>query len=228
MTQITYHLADIRKRVSVALRDAGRGAEHVMIVAVSKQHPPECIAAAYRAGQSHFGESYVQEALPKIERLRDLPIEWHYIGPIQANKTRAIAERFQWAHSVDRAKIAQRLSAQRPVHAPPLNVLIQANLAGEPQKAGAAPGAVLDLAKLIARLPGLRLRGLMGVPPTHSTRAESASYFRELHGLQHELAAAGVLTDTLSMGMSDDFETAIANGSTCVRIGTAIFGPRRK
>lgn len=228
MTEITYHLADIRERVSVALRDAGRDAEHVMIVAVSKQHPAECVAAAYRAGQSHFGESYVQEALPKMEQLRDLSIEWHYIGPIQANKTRAIADHFQWVHSVDRAKIAQRLSAQRPFHAPALNVLIQTNLEGEPQKAGAAPGAVLDLAKLITQLPGLRLRGLMGIPPAHGTKAENASYFRELRGLQRELAAAGLPTDTLSMGMSDDFETAIANGSTCIRIGTAIFGPRGK
>lgn len=228
MTEITYHLADIRERVSVALRDVGRDAEHVMIVAVSKQQPAERIAAAYRAGQSHFGESYVQEALPKIEQLRDLAIEWHYIGPIQANKTRAIAERFQWVHSVDRPKIAQRLSAQRPFHAPPLNVLIQVNLEGEMQKAGAAPGAVLDLAKLITKLAGLRLRGVMGIPPAHSTAAQSAGFFRELRGLQQELAAAGLPADVLSMGMSGDFETAIANGSTCIRIGTAIFGPRRK
>jgi hypothetical protein len=228
VTEITYHLADIRERVAVALSAAGRDGEHVTIVAVSKQHPAECIARAFGAGQSHFGESYVQEALGKIVQLRDLAIEWHYIGPIQGNKTRAIAEHFQWVHSVDRAKIAERLSAQRSVHAPPLNVLIQVNLVGEERKAGAAPADVMELAKHVAQLPRLRLRGLMGIPPQRSTPAETAAYFRKLRDLHRELVAAGLGGDTLSMGMSDDFEIAIANGATCIRVGTAIFGPRRK
>ena len=151
---------------------------------------------------------------------------WHYIGPVQANKTRPIAERFQWVHSVDRPKIAERLSAQRPFHAPPLNVLLQVNLAAEPQKAGAERREVAPLAALIRTLPRLVLRGLMGIPPAHASNADATRYFEGLRALKLELAATGIVTDTLSMGMSDDFETAIACGSTCVRIGTAIFGPR--
>ena len=197
-----------------------------MIVAVSKQQSVARIVAAQRAGQIHFGESYVQEALPKMEELQELPIVWHYIGPVQANKTRPIAERFLWVHSVDRPKIAERLSAQRPYHAPPLNVLVQVNLAAEPQKTGAMSEEVAELAALIRALPRLVLRGLMGIPPAHASIEETTRYFEGLRALRHELAANGIVTDTLSMGMSDDFETAIACGSTCVRIGTAIFGPR--
>jgi pyridoxal phosphate enzyme (YggS family) len=197
-----------------------------MIVAVSKQQSAERIGAAYHAGQIHFGESYVQEALPKMDALRDLPIVWHYIGPVQGNKCRPIAERFQWVHSVDRAKIAERLSAQRPYHAPPLNVLIQVNLAAEPQKAGARSDEVAELAALVRSLPKLALCGLMGIPPERVSREDATLYFEGLRALQLELARAGIVTDTLSMGMSGDFETAIACGSTCVRIGTAIFGPR--
>jgi pyridoxal phosphate enzyme (YggS family) len=197
-----------------------------MIVAVSKQQSAERIAEAYRAGHIDFGESYVQEALPKMAELEELRIVWHYVGPVQANKTRAIAERFQWVHSVDRAKIAERLNAQRPYHAPPLNVLLQANLADEPRKSGARREQVIELATLIRSLPRLSLRGLMGIPPAQASSEETTLYFKGLHTLQRELAAAGIVTDTLSMGMSGDFEAAIACGSTCVRIGTAIFGPR--
>lgn len=197
-----------------------------MIVAVSKQQSIERVAAAHRAGQIHFGESYVQEALPKMDALRDLPIVWHYIGPVQGNKTRPIAERFQWVHSVDRARVAERLSAQRPYHAPPLNVLVQVNLAAEPQKSGARSDEVAGLAALIRTLPRLALRGLMGIPPANASHEETTRYFEGLCALKLELARAGMVTDTLSMGMSGDFETAIAAGSTCVRIGTAIFGPR--
>lgn len=197
-----------------------------MIVAVSKQQSIERIAAAHRAGQIHFGESYVQEALPKMDALRELPIVWHYIGPVQGNKTRPIAERFQWVHSVDRARVAERLSAQRPYHAPPLNVLVQVNLAAEPQKSGARSEEVAGLAAQIRRLPRLALRGLMGIPPADASREDTMRYFEGLSTLKQELAANGIVTDTLSMGMSGDFETAIALGSTCVRIGTAIFGPR--
>jgi pyridoxal phosphate enzyme (YggS family) len=197
-----------------------------MIVAVSKQQSVERIAAAYHAGQIHFGESYVQEALPKMDALRDLPIVWHYIGPVQGNKTRPIAERFQWVHSVDRAKIAERLSAQRPYHAPPLNVLIQVNLAAEPQKAGVRSDEVPELAALMRTLPKLVLRGLMGIPPAQASREDTTHFFAGLHALKDKLAGAGIVTDTLSMGMSGDFEAALTCGSTCVRIGTAIFGPR--
>ena len=196
------------------------------MVAVSKQQSVARIVAAHRAGQIHFAESYVQEAVPKMEELGELPIVWHYIGPVQANKTRPIAERFQWVHSVDRAKIAERLSAQRPFHAPPLNVLLQVNLAAEPQKAGVASDGVAELAGQIRALPRLVLRGLMGIPPADASNEDTTHYFEGLRALKHELAANGIATDTLSMGMSGDFETAIACGSTCVRIGTAIFGPR--
>jgi pyridoxal phosphate enzyme (YggS family) len=226
VTEITDHLADIRGRVASALDRAGRKHDDVMIVAVSKQQSTDRIAAACRAGQIHFGESYVQEALPKMDALRDLPIVWHYIGPVQGNKTRQIAERFQWVHSVDRAKIAERLSAQRPYHAPPLNVLLQVNLAAEPQKAGARRHEAGELAARIRALPKLALRGLMGIPPAHASREETTRFFEDLRELKLELAATGIDTDTLSMGMSGDFETAILCGSTCVRIGTAIFGPR--
>lgn len=226
MTEITYHLAEIRKRVSAALRACGRPENSVTIVAVSKGQPARRIAEAYRAGQLHFGESYVQEALEKIDELAAVPIEWHFIGPVQSNKTRAIAERFQWVHSVDRLKIIERLDTQRPFHAPPLNVLIQVNAAGERQKAGAAPAEIHSLAAAVSAAPRLKLRGLMGMPPASSTAAESGACFSELRQLRAELAQLGYATDTLSMGMSGDYEIAIANGSTCVRIGTAIFGPR--
>lgn len=196
------------------------------IVAVSKQQSPDAIQQAYRAGQRDFGESYVQEAEPKLAALAELDIVWHFIGRIQGNKTRFIAERFHWAHTVDRERIARRLAEQRPYHAPPLNVLIQVNLAGEPQKGGVAPDEVEPLADAIARFDRLALRGLMTIPPAGLDDSESRVYFERLAALQARLAARGFAVDTLSMGMSDDFETAIAAGSTCVRIGTAIFGPR--
>lgn len=196
------------------------------IVAVSKQQSPDAIQQAYRAGQRDFGESYVQEAEPKLAALAELDIVWHFIGRIQGNKTRFIAERFHWAHTVDRERIARRLAEQRPYHAPPLNVLIQVNLAGEPQKGGVAPDEVEPLADAIARFDRLALRGLMTIPPAGLDDSESRVYFERLAALQARLTARGFAVDTLSMGMSDDFEIAIAAGSTCVRIGTAIFGPR--
>jgi PLP dependent protein len=225
VTEITDHLADIHKRVASSLRRAGRS-DQVTVVAVSKRHSSAHIAAAYRAGQKDFGESYVQEALAKMDALRDLPITWHFIGPIQANKTRAIAERFAWVHSVDRPKVVQRLAEQRPYHAAPLNTLIQVNLAGELQKAGVAVSDVPELARLVGSLPSLKLRGLMGIPPVHYGAREVAEFYRSLADLLASLSSSGYPMDTLSMGMSNDFETAIENGSTCVRIGTAIFGRR--
>jgi hypothetical protein len=224
VTQITEHLADIRERVE---RAAGGDRSRVMIVAVSKQQSADAIREAYEAGQRHFGENYLQEALGKMAALGDLDLEWHFVGHLQANKTRAIAERFDWVHTVDRDRIAVRLNDARPYHAAPLNVLIQVNQAGEPQKAGIDEALTAELAHTILRLPRLQLRGLMTVPPLSTDPERTAVSFTRLRDLQARLGASGVATDTLSMGMSADFEIAIACGSNCVRIGTAIFGPRR-
>lgn len=197
-----------------------------MLLAVSKQQPTAAIEAAYRSGQRHFGESFAQEALSKMQQLADLDIEWHFIGRIQSNKTRAIAERFQWVHTVDRAKIAARLNDQRPHFAPPLQILIQVDLAGEPQKGGVDPAALPALAEFVAGQPRLRLRGLMTIPPADDSLQQRRARFEHLAQLQRELCGSGLALDMLSMGMSDDFETAIDAGSTCVRIGTAVFGLR--
>ncbi|HEY8519585.1 MAG TPA: YggS family pyridoxal phosphate-dependent enzyme [Gammaproteobacteria bacterium] len=225
MTEITDHFAHIRERVALAAR---RSAKHVMIVAVSKGQPAEAIDRVYAAGQRHFGESYVQEALPKIEALRGRDIEWHFIGRVQANKTRPIAEHFHWVHTVDREKVAVRLNDARPHYAPPLNVLLQVNLAGEPQKGGVSEAELAPLVAAVSRLPRLALRGLMTIPPAEASADESAALFDRLKSLQDRFAAEHPGMDVLSMGMSGDFELAIACGSTCVRIGTAIFGPRRR
>jgi pyridoxal phosphate enzyme (YggS family) len=222
VTEITEHLRDIVERVARASARAPR-AKSVTIVAVSKQKTSADIAEAFRAGQRDFGESYAQEAAPKIEALRGLDITWHFIGALQANKTRIVAENFQWVHTVDRAKIAARLNEQRPHFAPPLDVLIQVNQAREPQKRGVGEDEILPLAREIAALTRLRLRGLMAIPPASG---DPAHWFRELAASLERLRAAGLDVDTLSMGMSSDFEAAIAAGSTCVRIGTAIFGAR--
>ena len=222
MTEITEHLRDIVERVACSARLAPH-ATKVTIVAVSKQKTSAEIAEAFRAGQRDFGESYAQEAVPKIDALRTFDITWHFIGALQANKTRLVAEKFHWVHTVDRAKIAARLNDQRPHFAPPLNVLIQVNQAHEAQKSGAAEQDVLPLAHAILALPRLRLRGLMTIPPAG---ADPEPWFRELAALQSRLRGEGLVLDTLSMGMSSDFEKAIAAGSNCVRIGTAIFGPR--
>ena len=223
MTEITDHLAQIRERVARAAKHAGRAPESVTLVAVSKQQPAEKIAAAHRAGVTHFGESYVQEALPKMTALEGLPVVWHFVGKVQANKTRQIAEHFAWVHTVDRVKIAERLSEQRPAHAPPLNVLIQVNQAGEAQKGGVLPADVAELARATAKLPRLHVRGLMTLPPQDDTPAK---WFAELAVLRTRLAGDGIALDTLSMGMSADFAEAVAAGATHLRIGTALFGPR--
>ena len=198
-----------------------------MLIAVSKTVPAERIAEAHRCGQRAFGENYVQEALAKMDALRDLPLEWHYIGPIQSNKTRAIAERFHWVHGIDRVKIAQRLAAARPAGMPPLDVCIQVNVSGEASKGGVGPGQELELARAIALLPRLRLRGLMAIPePTDDVRLQRSRY-ASVRCARDALDASGYALDTLSMGMSDDLEAAIAEGATMVRVGTAIFGARR-
>ena len=198
----------------------------VRLLAVSKIQPTAAIIALAAAGQSCFGENYVQEALDKIAELAALRLEWHLIGPLQANKTRTVAENFAWVHSVDRLKIAERLSAQRPADLPPLNVCLQVNIDREPAKHGLDPGEVATVAEAVARLPRLRLRGLMAIPAPAADFAAQRRPLARLRELQESLNAAGLALDTLSMGMSDDLEAAIAEGATLVRIGTALFGPR--
>lgn len=197
------------------------------LLAVSKTHPASAIRRLFDLGQRHFGESYWQEAQVKLAALADLPIDWHFIGPLQSNKTRAIAEHFHWVHGVDREKIARRLSEQRPAHLPPLNVCLQVNLDGEATKAGVAPEAVLPLALAVKDLPRLRLRGLMCIPAPRDDVAAQRAVFARMSRLLQQLKDAGIHgLDTLSMGMSDDLEAAVAEGSTLVRVGTALFGAR--
>ena len=209
--------------MQAALRDAGRGTDEILILAVSKRQPVAAIEAAFQAGQAHFGENYVQEARAKVAALESLPIVWHFIGQLQANKSREVAERFQWVHTLDRMRIARRLNEQRPCGAPPLDVCIQVNQAGEPGKGGVDPKEVEDLARQIGQFPRLRLRGLMTIPPA---AADPARFFAELRSLRDRLRPLGIPMDTLSMGMSADLEQAVSAGSTIVRIGTAVFGPR--
>jgi len=205
---------------------AGRRAEEVELLAVSKTFAAEAIREACLAGQRRFAESYVQEALAKIAALDGLPIEWHYIGPIQSNKTRPIAEHFAWVHSIDRLKIAERLSSQRPAQLPPLQACIEVNISGERSKSGVAPDDVGALAHAVAALPNLSLRGLMTVPAPTGDAAEQRAAFARLRELRDRLNRQGLQLDTLSMGMSHDFTAAIAEGATIVRVGTAIFGAR--
>jgi pyridoxal phosphate enzyme (YggS family) len=223
VTEITERLAEIVERVARAATRADRDANDVAIVAVSKAQPAAAIAAAYAAGVRHFGENYVQEAVTKMALLTELSIAWHFIGQLQANKTRLVAERFAWVHTVDRARIAQRLNEQRPPHASPLNVLIQVDQGGDAHRGGAAPDEVAALARVIVALPRLRLRGLMTVPPQHGAPER---WFAELEDLRARMRAEGIELDALSMGMSADFEAAIAAGASLIRIGTAIFGDR--
>ena len=229
------NLQGVISRIAKAAAAAGRPPGSVRLLAVSKTHPPARIAEAYGAGQRAFGENYVQEALEKMQTLAALlgregagGLEWHLIGPLQSNKTRAAAERFDWVQSVDREKIARRLSEQRPAALAPLNVLIEVNLSGEPSKSGIAAEAAAGLAHTVAALPRLRLRGLMSIPAPSSDKAEQRAAFRAVRELFERLRAEGLELDTLSMGMSDDMEAAIEEGATMVRIGTAIFGPREK
>jgi len=226
MTTIASNLQAVRGAIIAAAAEAGRTASDVTLLAVSKTFAPDAIREAYHAGQIRFAESYVQEALDKIVALQDLPIEWHFIGPIQSNKTRAIAEHFAWVHSVDRLKIAERLSAQRPAHLPSLQVCLQVNIGGEASKSGMPPGEVAQLAMKVAQLPHLDLRGLMTVPAPSDDIATQRAAFAQLRELRDQLDRQGLPLDTLSMGMSHDFPAAIAEGATMVRIGTAIFGNR--
>jgi pyridoxal phosphate enzyme (YggS family) len=216
----------VRQRMTNACVDAGRAPDSVRLLAVSKTFPAQAVREAFACGQTAFGESYVQEAIDKIAALADLAAEWHYIGPLQSNKTRPVAEHFAWVHAVDRLKIAERLGAQRPPGLPDLNVCLQVNISGEASKSGVAPGETLALAREVAAVPRLRLRGLMAIPePAEGFEAQRAPFAR-MRELLAQLNAAGLDCDTLSMGMSDDLEAAIAEGATIVRVGTAIFGAR--
>ena len=241
MTTIASRVQAVKARISEAARAAGRAPGEITLVAVSKTFPLQAIAEAYAAGQTAFGENYAQEGIEKIAALSHLsikqrvasphgpllrPLEWHHIGPIQSNKAKPIAENFDWVHGIDRAKIAERLSASRPENKPPLQVCVQVNVSGEASKSGVPPDAVFGIAQTIMRLPRLRLRGLMAIPEPTPDTALQRSRFRMLREIRDDLLRRGVALDTLSMGMSDDLEAAIAEGATLVRVGRAIFGER--
>jgi pyridoxal phosphate enzyme (YggS family) len=226
MTAILSNLQATRQAIEQAAKTARRNVTEVRLLAVSKTFPAAAVREAYVGGQIAFGENYLQEALDKIGALRDLPLEWHFIGPIQSNKTRPIAENFAWVHGVDRLKIAERLSEQRPPHLPPLNICLQVNVSGEDSKIGVAPTDVLELAQAVRPLPRLKLRGLMTIPSPVTDEIEQREPFAQMRVLLEQLNSQGMALDTLSMGMSHDFPAAILEGATIVRIGTAIFGSR--
>ncbi|MGN8251905.1 YggS family pyridoxal phosphate-dependent enzyme [Pseudomonas sp. SMV7] len=223
MSTLADNLSAISARIASAAQAAGRDPASVQLLAVSKTKPASAIREIHAAGVRDVGENYLQEALTKQQALSDLPLIWHFIGPIQSNKTKAIAEHFDWVHSVDRLKIAQRLSEQRPAGLAPLNICLQVNVSGEDSKSGCAPAELPALAKAVAALPNLQLRGLMAIPEPTDDRAAQEAAFATLRQLQESL---GLGLDTLSMGMSHDLEAAIAQGATWVRIGTALFGAR--
>ncbi|MDL5597761.1 YggS family pyridoxal phosphate-dependent enzyme [Bacillus subtilis] len=223
MSTIADNIQLVSSRIRTAAQAAGRDENSVQLLAVSKTKPADALREAYAAGLRDFGENYLQEALGKQLELADLPLIWHFIGPIQSNKTRSIAEHFAWVHSVDRLKIAQRLSEQRPADLPPLNICIQVNVSGEASKSGCTPQDLPALAQAISALPRLKLRGLMAIPEPSEDRAEQDAAFAAVQKLQ---AGLDLPLDTLSMGMSHDLESAIAQGATWVRIGTALFGAR--
>ncbi len=226
MPTITERLDTVRQRLRDAERRWGREPDSVHLLAVSKTKPAQAVAEALAAGQTAFGDNYWQDAQAKLQALADQPIEWHFIGPLQSNKTKSVATHFDWVHSVDRLKIARRLNDQRPQDASPLNICLQVNVSGEDSKSGIAPEALADLAHAVSELPRLRLRGLMCLPaPADGLDAQRAP-FRRLRELQETLQADGLALDTLSMGMSGDLEAAVAEGATLVRIGTDIFGAR--
>ncbi len=224
---VSANLAQVRKRIELACQAVGRTSGAVTLLAVSKTMPAQAVREAYAAGQLAFGENYIQEGVDKIAALADLPLEWHCIGPIQSNKTKLVAENFAWVHSIDRLKIAERLSAQRPAHLPPLQVCLQVNVDGGSNKSGVAPEELLALAQAVAKLPHLQLRGIMTIPEPAETEAQARAVHQQAKRLFDHLKTAGLTLDTLSMGMTADLEAAVAEGSTCVRVGTAIFGARQ-
>jgi pyridoxal phosphate enzyme (YggS family) len=223
---LSVHVNHVRSRIRHAAEAAGRDPASVTLVAVSKGKPAELMRDAATEGVTDFGESYLQEAVPKLDALESLALQWHFIGGLQSNKTRTIAERFHWVHSVDRMSVARRLSDQRPFHAPPLNLCIQVAMVPEPTKGGIEPRGLAELAAAIVQLPRVALRGLMCVPPPQPSVTAERALFAELRRLLERLNGHGFHLDTLSMGMSGDFESAIAEGATHVRIGTALFGSR--
>ncbi len=226
MTVISQQLQAVHARIAAACHAAGRDPASVQLLAVSKTFGPEAVRAAHTAGQRAFGENYIQEAVDKMAALADLPLQWHCIGPIQSNKTRLVAEHFAWAQTVDRLKIAQRLNEQRPAALPPLQVCIQVNVDGGASKSGVAPEEAPALARAVAALPRLQLRGLMCIPDPQPDFLAMKAVFLRAKALHDQLRAQGLALDTLSMGMSGDLEAAIQAGSTMVRVGTAIFGGR--
>lgn len=226
MEQIANALTELKARIASLETIYGRPEGGVRLLAVSKTKPPEAVAAAFRAGQRDFGENHLQDAQTKLDALADLPIVWHFIGPIQSNKTRHIAEQFAWTHSLDRLKIARRLNDQRPPDLPPLNVCIQVNISGEASKSGVLPEELAQLASTVAALPRLELRGLMAIPRPEPDLTAQRAPFRRLREALKGLNDQGFKLDTLSMGMTDDMEAAIAEGATIVRVGTAVFGAR--
>jgi len=230
MSTIDLNLQAIRHTIVASEHEFARSGDSVTLLAVSKTFGPEAVLEAVAAGQTAFGENYLQEALDKIAAvaiaLPDTALEWHFIGPIQSNKTRAIAEHFDWVHTIERDKVARRLAEQRPAELAPLNVCLQVNISGEASKSGVAPAELPALAKVVAGLPGLRLRGLMAIPEPSSDLVQQRAAFHQVRLLYEQLRADGVPLDTLSMGMSGDLRAAIAEGATMVRIGSAIFGAR--
>jgi len=227
MTLIQHNLQQVRQRLCAAAENCGRDPQQITLLAVSKTKPVSAIREAWQAGQRCFGENYVQEGVDKIAQTRDLPeAEWHFIGPLQSNKSRLVAENFSWCHTLDRLKLAQRLNDQRPSHLPPLNVLIQVNISDEQSKSGISVQEIPALAEQIARLPQLKLRGLMAIPAPEADYQAQLAVCRRMAEAFRILSAAYHTIDTLSLGMSDDMEAAIEAGSTMVRVGSAIFGAR--
>ncbi len=223
---IAERLERVRAQLASACRAAGRGKDEVQLLAVSKTRPPEDVISAFQAGQSAFGENQLQDALPKVEHMRGHQVEWHFIGPIQSNKTRPIAADFDWVHSIDRVKIAERLSNQRAEDLPHLQVCLQFNVSGEASKSGFEHGELHAAAEAVSALPRVKLRGLMAIPAPASELASQRAAFAEVREAYDALNSAGFELDTLSMGMTNDLEAAVLEGATIVRIGTAVFGPR--
>ncbi len=226
MIRVTENLAQIRGKIDRYAANANRDGGAIRLLAVGKRHPAEKLRALAAAGQLDFGENYLNEAIEKQAQLTDLELCWHFIGAIQSNKTRQIATHFDWVHTVDRLKIASRLSEQRSVHRAPLNVCLQVNIDQEPSKSGLSPPEVSALAQAVLDMPGLRLRGLMAIPAPRNCKKEQREPVRRMQALMQKLRSQGIDVDTLSMGMSDDLEAAITEGANLVRIGTALFGPR--
>lgn len=226
--QLAHNIANLLERVRLSAEKSQRCADDILLLAVSKTRPEQDIRSAHKCGLREFGESYLQEALDKIEALQDLDLVWHFIGPIQSNKTRPIASSFHWVHSVDRAKIARRLSEQRPPGLPPLQVCLQVNISAEQSKSGVAPEQLPQLAQEVAQLPRLQLRGLMAIPAATQDSLQQRKAFAQLRREFEQLQLQLPGLDTLSMGMSGDMESAIAEGATILRIGSAMFGPRNR